>query len=116
VVAVARGEAERIISQAQADSAERLALAEGNAKAFARLAAEHKRSPELTETRLYLEAAERVLPGARKLIRPGGRASKGYELWLRENGAPIVFPPVARASSPGTVPKSSAAEAEETLP
>ncbi len=114
VVAVARGEAERIVSQAQADSAERLALAEGNAKAFAKLAAEHQRSPELTETRLYLEAAERALPGARKLIRPAGRASKGYELWLRENGAPIVFPPVAR--SPGTEPASSAPQAEETLP
>jgi len=116
VVAVARGEAERIVSQAEAESAERLALASGNAKAFAELAAEHKRAPGLTETRLYLEAAERVLPGARKLIRTGGRASKGYELWLRESGAPIVFPPVVSAPSPRTEPKSSASGAEETSP
>jgi HflK protein len=93
IVAVARGEAERLVSQAQAESFERRALAEGSAKAFAALAAEHKRAPDLTEARLYLEAAERVLPGARKVVRPAGGATRGYELWLRGSGAPILFPP-----------------------
>ncbi len=108
LVAVARGEAEQVISQAQAESVERLALASGNAKAFEALAAEHKRSPELTEERLYLEAAERVLPGARKLVRPSG-AAKGYEFWFRGNGAPILFPPGAAASS-------AEGQSEESLP
>jgi HflK protein len=93
LVAVARGEAERLIGQAQANASERMALAAGAAYAFTALAAEHRRSPRLTEDRLYLEAAERVLPGARKIIRSAAGAAKGYELWLRGGSAPIVFPP-----------------------
>ena len=109
VVAVARGEAERLIGEADAQAGQRLAQAAGAAAAFRALAAEHRRAPRLTEERLYLESAERVLPGTRKVVRPTGPAAKGYELWLRGKAA-TVFPPPGgsppSAPAPGSRPSS----------
>jgi hypothetical protein len=82
-------------------------LAEGAAGAFVALAAEHQRSPRLTEDRLYLETAERVLPGARKLIRTAAGATRGYELWLRGSSAPVVFPPEPAYTAPSRAPGAS---------
>ena len=104
VVAVARGEAARLIAEAEGQASERLAQAAGAASAFTALAAEHSRSPRLTDDRLYLEAAERILPGARKIIRSTAGTTKGYELWLRGNGAPTVFPPPPGALGPSSAP------------
>jgi HflK protein len=98
VVAVAQGEAARLVADAEGQASQRLAQARGAAAAFTALAAEHARAPQLTEERLYFEAAERTLPGARKVIRPPGPI-RGYELWLRDNGAATVFP-----SPPGVAP------------
>ncbi len=42
--------------------------AHGDAERFAKLAAEHRRSPALLERRLYLETAERVLPRVRRYV------------------------------------------------
>ncbi len=101
VVALARGEAESVVAGAEAQAAERTASAEGAASAFRALAAEHRRAPRALEDRLYLEAAERALPGARKLVRPGGEQGRGYELWLRASGEGIAtFPPVTRPLAP----------------
>jgi HflK protein len=103
LVAVARGEAARVIGEAEAQASQRLAQATGAASAFTALAAEHKRAPRLTEDRLYFETAERVLPGARKIVRPTAGTTKGYELWLRGNGTPTVFP---LPPAPGSVPNA----------
>jgi HflK protein len=104
LVTIARGDAERIVAEAQAQAVQRVALAEGAAGAFVALAAEHRHSPQLTEDRLYLEAVERVLPGARKLVRAAPGATHGYELWLRGSGAPIVFPPEPAPATPSSQP------------
>jgi len=93
VAAVARGEAERVVAEAEARATERVAMAQGAAGAFTALAVEHQRAPRITEDRLYFETAERVLAGARKLIRPTAGDTRGYELWLRGSNASIVFPP-----------------------
>jgi hypothetical protein len=103
VVALARGEAVSTVARAEAQAAERTASAEGAAAAFRALAAEHHRAPRALEDRLYLEAAERVLPGARKLVRPGGEPGRGYELWLRASGEGWAsFPPASEPLAPGT--------------
>ena len=112
VGAVARGEAARLVAEAEGQASQRLADAAGAASAFTALAAEHKRAPRLTEDRLYLEAAERVLPGARKIIRPTAGTAKGYELWLRGNGAPIVFPPSPAAAKSGATPPPPSLEGD----
>jgi len=104
VVAVARGEAARVVAEAEGQASERLAQAMGAASAFRALAAEHGRSPRLTDDRLSLETAERALAGARKIIRPAGGAAKGYELWLRRDGAATGFPPPPPAPPASAVP------------
>ena len=103
VVAVARGEAARLVAEAEGQATQRLAQATGAASAFRALAAEHARAPRLTDERLYLEAAERILPGARKIIRATGGTAKGYELWLTGNGTPTVYPPPPGAPGPGFI-------------
>lgn len=104
-VNVAHGEAERTIAEAESWAMERKAKASGDASAFSALAGEHRRAPQLTEDRLYLESAERTLAGVRKLIRPTAKDVHGYEIWLRQSGAPSA------ATPPGTeAPDVAAAE------
>lgn len=57
----AEGEAAGILSQASAYAQERVLKAEGEIKRFSALLNEYRKSPEVTETRLYLETLERVL-------------------------------------------------------
>jgi membrane protease subunit HflK len=92
-VALARGEARRTIVDAQAWALEREARAGGDADAFRALAAAHARAPKLMEDRLYIETAERVLAGARKIVRATTSTPTGFELWIRGRGAPQLFPP-----------------------
>jgi len=113
IEAVARGEAERTVLTAQGQGDARVAEANGNASAFKALAAEHARAPRLTEDRMYIETAERVLPGVRKVIRPVKGELKGYELWLRRDGAPLVLPAgVGAAPAPTPAPPPPAANVE----
>lgn len=97
-VALARGEARRAIVDAQAFTLEREARAGGDAEAFRALAAEHARAPQLMEDRLILETAERVLAGARKIVRATGDAPTGFELWIRGQGAPQLLPTPTESS------------------
>jgi membrane protease subunit HflK len=66
---------------------QRLVQAQGDSYRFLALAEAHQQAPALTETRLYVETAERVLPGARKVIRATDGGPQGYELWLRADPA-----------------------------
>lgn len=68
VVPRARGEAAAIIQQAEAYKASRIARAQGDAERFRLLAEAYRTSPEVTRTRLYLEAMEEILPEIRKVI------------------------------------------------
>lgn len=75
-VPLARGEAEKAVHEALAFSDRRLNVARADAERFGRLAAEHARSPDLLEKRLYLETVERVLPRVRRyVLEPGGEHS-----------------------------------------
>jgi membrane protease subunit HflK len=68
ILPVARGEADRRVSLALAAENKRTSVARGDAGRFAKLAAEHRRSPGLLEERLYLETVERVLPRVRRYV------------------------------------------------
>jgi len=116
VVVVARGEAARIVAAAEAQAVERVAVAEGAAGAFVVLAAEHQRAPRLTEDRLYLEMAERVLPGARKLIRAAPGATHGYELWLRGSSSSMIFPPAPGSSELSQAPVAASSQPQPAVP
>lgn len=100
VVAVARGEAEKALADAEARALERRVRAEADATRFLALAAAHRTAPEVTEARMYIETAERVLPGARKVIRSARGGPQGYELWLRGDGTPVIPPALASPVTP----------------
>jgi membrane protease subunit HflK len=72
VLPVARGEAVGEVNRALAFRDERSNRARGDADRLARLAAEHERSPDLLEQRLYLETAERVLPRVKRYVLDSG--------------------------------------------
>jgi membrane protease subunit HflK len=58
----ARGEAHAVVRAAQANRQQRVAEAIGNTDRFLALLEEHEKAPEITRSRLYLEAMERILP------------------------------------------------------
>lgn len=60
----AEGEALRVISQAEGYATERVNRALGEAVRFNAVLTEYRRAPEVTRTRLYLEALQKVLPQA----------------------------------------------------
>lgn len=58
----ARGEADAVVRAAQAYRQQRIAEAIGNSDRFLALLEEYDKAPEITRSRLYLEAMERILP------------------------------------------------------
>lgn len=62
ILAEAEGEAEHRVTQAEAARHRRVEIAKGEGERFRRLALEHRKTPGLTEERLYLETIEEILP------------------------------------------------------
>ncbi|WP_373083891.1 FtsH protease activity modulator HflK [Sneathiella sp.] len=63
----ARGEAVQTVTQAEGYAVERVNRAEGEATRFKAILADYKKSPEVTRSRLYLEAMASILPKAKAL-------------------------------------------------
>jgi membrane protease subunit HflK len=63
----ARGEATRTITEAEGYALERVNRATGEANRFVAVLEEYQRVPEVTRRRLYLEAINNLLPGAKAL-------------------------------------------------
>lgn len=61
-LAEAEGEAEHRVTQAESARHRRVEIAKGEGERFRRLAREHRKTPRLTEERLYLETIEEILP------------------------------------------------------
>lgn len=68
IVPRARGEATRMLEEAEGYKERVVNQAGGDASRFTALAREHQRNPAVTESRLYLETMEEVLPRLRKTI------------------------------------------------
>ena len=68
VIPKARGEAARTIKGAEAYTVERVRRAQGDADRFRAVYAEYVKAPEVTETRLYLETMETILPRIQKYV------------------------------------------------
>lgn len=64
----ARGEAQQMLLASQGYRERKIQEAEGDAARFQKLAAEYGRNPDVTRSRLFLEAMEEVLPRLRKTI------------------------------------------------
>jgi membrane protease subunit HflK len=68
VVPKARGEARSLVLAAQSYREQRVAEAVGNTARFNQLLAEYSKAPEITRSRLYLEAMEKILPKVKKYV------------------------------------------------
>jgi hypothetical protein len=90
----AREYAERIVREAQGDSArgvlltrgqavERVQRAEGEASAFLDQSDEYSKSPGLTRSRLYLEKLDDVLPGMNLYLDLTGSRGQGPSIWIK---------------------------------
>ena len=64
----ARGEARSMVLAAQSYKEQRVAEAIGNTTRFLELLAEYRKAPDITRSRLYLEAVEKILPRVRKFV------------------------------------------------
>ena len=59
----AKSEADKILREAEANKAARIAEAEGEASRFNAMFAEYANNKEITRQRMYLEMLEELLPG-----------------------------------------------------
>jgi HflK protein len=83
-VNLADGEATALVEGALAFKEERILHAEGDARAFSLRERAYRRSPDLTTFRLHVEALEEVLPRTQKILRPGRKDLREFDLWLLE--------------------------------
>ncbi len=92
-IALARGTARALAENARAYALGRINRSDGDASRFASEEQAYRTAPGVTETRLYLEAMEQVLPGKRKLIVDSGKGRR--HLLLLEDGVEIAPPGAA---------------------
>lgn len=93
VLPEARGSAATTIQAANAYQAGKTAQASGEAGIFTSQLNAYQQSPEVTRLRLYLEAAERALIGARKFILDPAVNLDTTDLWIPGSGAVQTFSP-----------------------
>lgn len=82
VTAAARGQAAQAEQEAQGYAAQVVNEATGEVSRFAAIYEQYAKAPEVTRERMYLEAMEKVLGGANKIILEGGQALP----WLPVDG------------------------------
>ena len=68
VLPKARGTATKLIREAEAYKQQLINIATGKADKFLSVLTEYKKAPDVTRTRLYLEAVEGFLPGINKIL------------------------------------------------
>jgi HflK protein len=83
-VNLAEGEAAAMVESALAFKRQRVLQAEGEAHAFTLRERAYRRASDLTQFRLHLEALEEVLPATPKILRPGDKDLREFDLWLLE--------------------------------
>jgi HflK protein len=102
-VALARGNAKASLAQANGYTVERIHRAEGDADRFTQRESAFRTAPGPTQTRLYLETVEQVLPGKKKLIIDSTKARR--QLFLLEDGVEIGGTPMNPVFSETPSPK-----------
>ncbi|HLC29518.1 MAG TPA: FtsH protease activity modulator HflK, partial [Dehalococcoidia bacterium] len=109
IVPKARGEAEKMVRDGEAYRAEKINTAQGDARRFSDKVVEYTRAKDVTATRLYLEAMEKVLPKVKKFLVSPEVTQDTLDLWLVGDGAalpqlpqprPSTGPPAAQTPAP----------------
>ena len=88
-VALARGQALARLAEAAGYTTDRSNRAEGDAERFKQAVEAFKLSPNVTETRLYLETIEQVLAGKKKLIIDSSKFGKRQMFFVDPQGGLI---------------------------
>ncbi len=70
----ARGEAQSMIREAEGYKKARIARAEGDVAKFSAVLKEYRKAKGVTETRMYLETMEEILPKIEKIIIPDAKS------------------------------------------
>jgi len=78
IIPKARGEAQALIEQAEAQKKSRILNAQGDVAQFLALYEEYVKNPNVTRQRLILETLEAVLPGAKIVITDGNGETVNY--------------------------------------
>jgi membrane protease subunit HflK len=78
----ARGEARSMVLAAQGYKEQRIAEAVGNTARFLELLTEYNKAPDITRSRLYLEAMEKLLPKMKKYVIDSERGRQPLNLRL----------------------------------
>jgi len=99
----ARGDSARTVAEAAGSQAVRVADATGAAARFQLLEEAARIAPNGTRLRLYLESMERILPGARTVVRPDPRSIRDFELWF-QTGESKVLPDLLGQKKEGELP------------
>ncbi len=102
-VALARGNAQASLLNAEGYSLGRKNRAEGDSSRFIQAEGAFRASPGTTETRLYLEAMEQILPGKRKLI-VDARSGRRH-LLLLDDGVELSPQSVPLLTTPNRPPR-----------
>ncbi|HYL06053.1 MAG TPA: SO_0444 family Cu/Zn efflux transporter [Thermoanaerobaculia bacterium] len=89
----ARGTAALSVAQAQAGADSARVIAAGNAEAFTARAGAFSAHRDILRDLLWLETAEKALPGRRKFIVPPGTAGRRVVLWPGQAPATPTLPP-----------------------
>jgi len=71
VVPIARGDAARILAEAEGYKSAQIAKATGDAQRFSLIEAQYRAAPEVTRKRLYLETMQQVLGHSQKVVDSG---------------------------------------------
>ncbi|MBI4321815.1 MAG: FtsH protease activity modulator HflK [Chloroflexi bacterium] len=108
IVPKARGEAEKMLREAEAYRAEKINVAQGDAQRFQDKVVEYSKAKDVTLTRLYLEAMERVLPKVKKFLISPEIKENTVDLWFVGEGAALPQLPQQRpsGSQPSPAPNS----------
>lgn len=93
VTPAARGQAVTMVNASLAYAAEKVNAAAGESARFASQQEAHADRPEITHVRLYLEAAETVLAGARKFVVDPSVSLLTTDLWFDGGSTLSGFPP-----------------------
>jgi HflK protein len=101
-VALARGRAAASLKTAQGYSVSRKSRSAGDASRFTQFESAFRSSPGTTETRLYLETMEQILPGKKKMIVDSTKGRR--HLMLIEDGMELTTPAAAMTNQPVAMP------------
>lgn len=93
VLPTARGDADIMRQTAQAYAVEKLAASAGDAANFEARRQAYAAAPDITRQRLYLEAVEKSLAGAKKFVMDPTITLQSTDLWIPQPGKAQLLPP-----------------------